>query len=121
MRRTVALGEISLEGLGGSTEGDHLVLGRSLTMVIRHYLASDDQTRPPLPPASFRAPGSASLTEVEFRIEERVWDELADEAARQQVDTDDLLRHAVLIFIADRDAGRISRPKVGSGLVTAGR
>ena len=111
VRRTVTLGQLSFEALGGSAGRHQDVVGRSLTMAIKHYLAGPEQGRPRVPPPALRMTGASAVTEVEFSIEEKVWSELTREAAKEQVTARDLLRHAVLVFIADRDAGRIYRPK----------
>lgn len=114
MRRTLTLGEFSLESLGGSATGDRRALGCSLATAIRHYLTGRSSSRPGWGYPRFRMDGATSAAEVEFCIEEEVWRELTGEAAQQAVLPEDLLRHAVLFFLADREAGRVARPELRS-------
>lgn len=55
---------------------------------------------------------SNSGASIEFCIEERVWNRLSCEATRQEVTPEKLLNHIVLLFVADRDAGRVARRRV---------
>jgi hypothetical protein len=113
---TVALGGFSLESLGGWAARDGRALGCSFALAIRHYLANRGSGRAawPYPPFRIEGSGSSSTAEAEFCIDETVWDELSSEAARQEVPAEELLRHAVLFFMVDRDAGRVARRMVGS-------
>jgi hypothetical protein len=112
---TVALGGFSLDSLGGWAARDGRVLGCSFALAIRHYLANRSSERAgwPYPPFPMGG-GSSSTAEAEFCIDGAVWDELSSEAARQEVGAEELLRHVVLFFMADRDAGRVARRMVES-------
>jgi hypothetical protein len=114
---TVPLGGFSLESIGGWAARDGRVLGCSFALAIRHYLANRSSERagwpyPPFPMGDGR--GSNSTAEAEFCIDGAVWDELSDEAARQEVPAEELLRHVVLFFMVDRDSGRVARRMVES-------
>jgi hypothetical protein len=109
LRRTLTLGELSLESLGGSATGDRRALGCSLATAIRHYLTDRDSGRPGWRHPRFDMAGLGSGRRAEFCIEDRVWSDLVGEAAQQQVEPEDLLRHAVLLFLADRETGRVAR------------
>lgn len=113
---TVALGGFSLDSLGGWAARDGRVLGCSFALAIRHYLANRSSGRMGWPYPVFRMArgGSSSTAEAKFCIDGAVWDELSSEAARQEVPAEELLRHAVLFFMADRDAGRVARRMVES-------
>lgn len=109
---TATIEGFTLESLGGSGSGDRLTLGCSFAQAIRYYLSERDSGR-----AGWRYPrfmsvagsGPSAVDETHFRIDGKVWDELSDEAGRQGVTTDELLRHAVLFFVADRESGRVAR------------
>jgi hypothetical protein len=109
---TVAIGGLSLDGLGGSATCDKRVLGCSVTQAIRYYLGERDSGRTAWPYPRFRRQevGTArTATEIEFCIDAAVWTELGAEAARQGIGREELLQHAALFFLADRDAGRVAR------------
>jgi hypothetical protein len=109
---TALLADFTIESLGGSGSRDRLTLGCSFAQAIRYYLSERDSGRAGWRYPSFMsAVGSDSTAAVEthFCIEGRIWDELTDEAGRQRVTPDELLRHAVLFFVADRETGRVAR------------
>ena len=47
--------------------------------------------------------------QVTLSIEGVVWQELGHEAERQGVEVDELVRHALLYYLADVDSGRTAR------------
>jgi hypothetical protein len=115
---TVALGRFNLESLGGWAARDRRVLGCSFALAIHHYLANRSSGRAGWPYPAFRVEGgsgSSSTAEAKFCIDGAVWDELSSEAAHQEVEAEELLRHVVHFFMADRDAGRVARRMVESG------
>ena len=121
MRRTVsmAIGEFGLESLGGSSIRDPENLARSLIQAVRYYLADRDFRRAGWPYPSFRLDGEGeSKIKVEMEIDAATWDALSKEAARQQVSPEQLIRHAVLYFAADRDGGRVAQ-RLAEGLLTS--
>jgi hypothetical protein len=48
--------------------------------------------------------GSAPAHVVEFALNEQIRSQLEEEALRQEVSLDELLRHAALVYLADLDA-----------------
>ncbi len=114
---TAALGEFSVESLGGSGTRNELMLGCSFAQTIRYYLADRGSGRPGWPYPRFRrgpGHGSSSTAEAEFHIDVTIWDELSQEAARQAVPPNELLQHAILYFLADRDVGRVAQRVLAS-------
>jgi hypothetical protein len=107
---TAALGDFSLESLGGTEKQDGEGLERRLELAIRYYLADRDGGRAGWPYPDFGRDGQeGGDAEVRVNVDGAVWAELSQEAERQGVSTDQLLQHAVLYFAADRDAGRVTQ------------
>ncbi len=107
---TVALGDFSLESLGGAYKRDTANLGRSLAQAIRYYLGDRDSGRAGWPYPSFGRDGKDDqLVELRISIDAAVWDDFSKEADRQGVSTGQLIQHAALYFAADRDSGRLAQ------------
>jgi hypothetical protein len=107
----VTVGKFALDSLGGASTGSAALLSRSLEQAIRYYLADRGSERAGWVYPSFLredAHGSAR-EEVRLTIETAAWSEFTDEAERQGVSADQLLRHAVLYFMTDRDTGRLTQ------------
>jgi hypothetical protein len=111
-QRTIAVtvGEFALSSLAGGS-GESPGLSPSLVQVIRYYLADRGSDR-----AGWRYPGFlrednqvSPVREVRFTVETAIWKEFTEEAERQAVSVDQLLQHAALYFMADRDAGRLAQ------------
>jgi predicted DNA-binding ribbon-helix-helix protein len=71
-----------------------------------YYLADRDEGRPAWRVPSCAADAIASPG-VTVRLDEETWKALHNEAERQDVSAAELIRHAVLYFLADVDSGRV--------------
>jgi hypothetical protein len=112
MEHTVALAREELEGsafparLGGmpdTTEG-------LIRQAIYYYLEDRDADRAGWRYPRFRSQldSDAETVTVSIDIDDSVWDAFAQEADRQRVSAGQLVRHAVIYFVADIDAGRVT-------------
>ncbi len=107
---TVAVGDFGMGALCGAFKQDSASLARSLTQAIRYYLADQEAGRPGWAyPRFHRDDEPRPTVKVPIEIDQVTWEALAAEADRQEVSTDQLLQHAVLYFVADRDSGRVAR------------
>jgi hypothetical protein len=101
----ITLGQLTLEALDAGTVEQ---LRNQAAHAIRYYLTDKDAGRPGWPyPDFISGNGSETRRELELTLEASVWDSLAEEAARQGVSPEQLAQHAVLYFVADREAGRV--------------
>lgn len=111
MSRTVEIkmGDFALSLIGG-TSADDSASSRSFVQAIRYYLTDRDSERAGWSYPSFLAEDSdGSNHEVQLTVDEAIWREFTVEAERQGVSPDQLLQHAVLYFMADRDTGRLTQ------------
>jgi hypothetical protein len=111
MPRTVEMkmGDFALGSIG-EPSADGSTLSRSLVQAIRYYLTDRDSERAGWSYPSFLPEdGYGPDREVQLTVENAIWEEFAAEAERQGVSADQLLQHAVLYFVADRDAGRLAQ------------
>ena len=78
-----------------------------------YYLADRDCWRPAwhAPRCATASRGAADLT---VRLDRETWEALQEEAERQDVSAADLVRHAVLYFLADLDSGRVTERLVSA-------
>ena len=109
MTRNVTLhldefGQQSLDRL--TKEGEGSPAGAFRTAAL-YYLADRDSGRPAWRAPRFRSksPSGEGLRVV---FDDETWDALADEATRQNVETEELAVHALLYFLADLERGRIT-------------
>jgi hypothetical protein len=82
-------------------------VAKSLREACIHYTRRLRSGRKPrAAPSLYRAleAGNAPAQVVEFALHERIRGQLEEEALRQQVSMDELLRHAALVYLADLDA-----------------
>ena len=111
MPRTVEMkvGDFALELIGTpSADGDDFA--RSLVQAIRYYLTDRDSGRVGWSYPSFLGEdGAGPERQVRLTVEDAIWREFKLEAGRQGVSVDQLLQHAVLYFLADRDTGRLTQ------------
>jgi hypothetical protein len=113
--RRFALGSFAVESLGGASTGDPASLSRSLVQAIRYYLADRGSGRDAWPyPRFLTNGGGGSTIDVEINIDDLIWSAFSREAMRQGVSTSQLLQHAALYFVADRDSGQFVRRIVAS-------
>jgi hypothetical protein len=107
---TVSLGAFVVKSLGGASTEDPASLSSSLVQVIRYYLADQASGRDAWPYPSFLGnDGGGRMIDLRIDIDDAVWKAFSREAKRQGVATNQLLQHAVIYFIADRDAGRVTQ------------
>jgi hypothetical protein len=99
-----AFGQQSLDRLMHEGEGSTAAAFRTAAL---YYLADRDSGRPAWRAPRFRSktPAGEGLGVV---FDDETWDALAEEAARQNVETEELAVHALLYFLADFDSGRIT-------------
>jgi hypothetical protein len=108
---TVASGDFSLKALqfeGGSVSTDRESL---LMLAVHYYLADGGSGRAGWRYPRFRTgePRENAATEMPANLDEKTLTAFTQEAERQDVWVEQLLEHAVLYFIADLDAGRVTR------------
>lgn len=105
---TVRLSEFACEALCGEQAEGHL--SSQAARAIRCYL-NDKGTGGPgwAYPAFLRKREPSKGVEVELSIEGSLWRSLEEEAASQGVTAPQMLRHAVLYFAAEINAGRVTR------------
>jgi predicted transcriptional regulator len=72
-----------------------------------YYLADREEGRPAWPVVRY-ATDPANSSGVTVRLDDETWRALQEEAERQDVSAADLIRHAVLYFLADVDSGRVT-------------
>jgi len=115
-RVTLRLGAFGAESLRAQAERHGISMDELFAGAAQYYLALFDQAReraslqvPRLvrPPASGKS-GSAGDLELRLDLVDSEWAALAGEAKRQQVPVEGLLEHALLLFLADMDAGRMA-------------
>ena len=82
----------------------------AVRQAVYYYLSDAGSGRAGWRHPRFRRRGQASgpTLEVPVTVDEDTWEAFADEAERQSVDVEDLVRHALLYFAADLDAGRVA-------------
>jgi hypothetical protein len=111
MPRTIEMkvGDFAL-GLIGGPSADGADLSRSLVQAVRYYLTDRDSGRVGWSYPSFLSEdGAGPERQFTLTVEDAIWREFTLEAARQSVSPDQLLQHAVLYFLADRDTGRLTQ------------
>lgn len=109
MTRNVTLhldefGQQSLDRLTKEGEGSPAAAFRTAAL---YYLADRESGR-----RAWRAPRFRSSTPsgqgLRVVFDDDTWAALAEEADRQNVETEELVVHALLYFLADFDSGRVS-------------
>ena len=77
---------------------------------IRCYLKDKDSAGAAWPyPAFLRGRKPIDGVLLQLDIDDALWRSLEEEAKRQDVDAEQLLDHAVLYFVAEINAGRVTR------------
>ncbi len=114
-KETVVLGAFAVSSLGGASTEDSASLSSSLVQVIGYYLADQASGRDVWPYPDFLGEDRGGrMVTLEIDIDEGVWTSFSREAERQEVSASQLLQHAVLYFVADRDAGHLARRIISS-------
>jgi hypothetical protein len=109
MTRNVTLhldefGQQSLDRLTKEGEGSPTAAFRTAAL---YYLADRESGRPAWRAPRFRSK-SPSGSGLRVGFDDETWEALSEEAARQNVETEELAVHALLYFLTDFDSGRIS-------------
>jgi hypothetical protein len=97
-------GQQSLDRLMREGEGSPAAAFRTAAL---YYLADRDAGRPAWRAPRFR-PKSPAGEGLRVVFDDDTWAALEEEAARQNVGTEELAVHALLYFLADFDSGRIT-------------
>jgi hypothetical protein len=112
LRLAIPLGDFSVEALSDAA-GTTCSVEAVARQAVYYYLAEGDGGRPGWPyPKSLGLGGAetgAEETTLSLRIEAAAWGRFVEEAERQRVSPELLARHAVLLFAADVEAGRVAR------------
>jgi hypothetical protein len=79
---------------------------------LRHYTRRLRSAKPPLPPPAFSraAAPDGSGAEFELALEPEVQAALEEEARAQAVQVEQLIAHAVFVYLADLDSADEARP-----------
>lgn len=112
----VALGRFARSGIETRLGGD---LSTGVQLALHHYARRLHSTRRPIDPPHFAraTPPSDAVTMIDVTLDPEVQATLEQEARRHQLPLEQILRHAVLVCLADFDFG----PEAGGGAVSAGR
>ena len=81
---------------------------------LRHYTRRLKSAKPPLPLPAFSRPNSApdgSGAEFDLAVEPEVQAALEEEAQAQAVRVEQLIAHAVFVYLADLDSAEEARPR----------
>jgi hypothetical protein len=106
-RVSIALSELAAGALVG--EGRDQAASTRLESALRCYLGDRETDRPAWPyPRFLRGSEPQRDVEIEFEVPTDLWEEFAEEAARQEVAVEQLAEHAAFYFAAELDAGRVT-------------
>ena len=104
----IRLGEFAVEALDGTSARGVEHLRQQTAYAIRYYLTDKDSGRPEWAyPDFLRTEDDSQKLELTLALDEDLWGSLEEEAERQGVSPELLAQHAVLYFVADREAGRV--------------
>jgi hypothetical protein len=103
---SVRLGDFAAEAISAGRPRPQR-LNVIVDQAIRFYLGSDHGEAGWAFP-KFLGVERGEGSEVEVEVREERWAQLSGDAARQEVEPEDLLQHAVLYFAAARDGGRLT-------------
>lgn len=112
----ITLGRFARSGIETRLGGD---VSTGVQLALHHYTRRLRSARRPIDPPHFGAsaqPRSAGAATVEVTLDPEVEAILEQEARRQQLPLEQILRHAVFVCLADFDFG----PEAGGGAVSAG-
>lgn len=107
----VPLGDFSVAALREAV-GPRCTLEAVARQAVYYYLSNRDSGRPGWPYPRFMSGADAARAAdvmLSLRIDERAWERFVAEAGAQRVGPEQLLRHAVLFFAADVEAGHVAR------------
>lgn len=111
----IALGRFARSGIETRLGGDVSV---GVQLALHHYTRRLRSARRPIDPPHFGSTQSPSdpAGTVEVTLDPEVETVLEQEARRQQLPLEQILRHAIFVCLADFDFG----PESGGGAVSAG-
>jgi hypothetical protein len=102
---TIALGNLAVDAL---SVGPAEQVRAQAAYAIRYYLSEKEAGRPAWKYPSFLETESDRVQpELTLKLDKPLWESLEREAAEQRVSPEKLAQHAVIYFVADRDAGRV--------------
>ena len=107
----IALGALAAEVLTRNSEMGDEGASEALLRAIRLYLRDRGDGGPTWSYPAFLAARqrvAASVTELEFSIDEGLWRDFENEAVTQEVEPERLLEHAIFYYAAELDAGRVT-------------
>ncbi|HYJ00220.1 MAG TPA: hypothetical protein VEX36_11185 [Thermoleophilaceae bacterium] len=111
-RRSVrlALGRLWLEAVVPATDAGHADPAAAVRQAVYYYLSDAGSGRAGWTHPRFGrgAEQTGPTIEVAVTVDEGSWQAFVGEAANQGVSVDELVRHALLYFAADLDAGRVA-------------
>lgn len=106
----IALGEFAREGLEGSLSSD-LVTGVRIALSDFAQRVGDGLRPPSIPAGALEACAEPAVA-IELPLDERAWEALEREAARQNATVGQLAAHSVLVYLAELDR-LASAPQAG--------
>ena len=113
----VKLSAFAAEALAGKPENGCTLASESVVRAVQYYLASKKGAGPGWAYPEFLRDRSGDKTvELELGIDESLWASLELEAEDHDISTAQLLEHAVLCYVADLDAGRITEKMLDEDL-----
>ncbi len=120
LQLAIPLGDFSIEALSAAA-GTTCTVEAVARQAVYYYLAERDSGRPGWGYPKFLGGVDAGSPEttLSLRIDASAWGRFVEEGERQQVRPELLVRHAVLLFAADVEAGRVAR-RMLDGLGEAG-
>lgn len=105
---TVSVSELALEALAG--DGTDASAPVNMESALRCYLGDRGMNRPAWPyPGFLRGSETQGDEQVAFEVEDGLWRDFAEEAARQGVTVEQLVEHAAFYLAAELDAGRVTQ------------
>ena len=96
-----SLDRLTQQGDGGSSQS-------AFRTAVLYYLADRDSGRPAWRAPRFR-PQTPSGDGLRVVLDDETWAAVEEEAARQNVGTEELVVHALLYFLVDFDSGRVAQ------------
>jgi hypothetical protein len=111
---TLSLEEFGASTLVGKAERYSVSTTRLAQQAVRYYLSDRDSGRMALRvPRLSQERARQPALELTLDLDADSWNELKQEAERQEVSVERLLEHAIIYFLADLDAGRVERRVLG--------
>jgi hypothetical protein len=108
---TITVDDFSLASLEDASTAGQTTPSVLLVQAIRYYLVERDSGRPGWPFSRLCEEGGEvdGMSTIELDVDGPVWESFSLEADRQEASTDQLLQHAALYYLADRDSGHLTQ------------